>query len=70
MTLLVGSYAQNYVLGKGTVTDRVKNYKDYLPSFFPLPHPSWRTLAWAKKNLYFEDEILLELRQKVKEILR
>ncbi|CAI3942833.1 Uracil-DNA glycosylase (Udg4) (PDB:3IKB) [Commensalibacter communis] len=70
MTLLVGSYAQNYVLGKGTVTDRVKNYKDYLPNFFPLPHPSWRTLAWAKKNPYFEDEILLELRQKVKEILR
>ncbi|EUK18014.1 uracil-DNA glycosylase family protein [Commensalibacter papalotli (ex Servin-Garciduenas et al. 2014)] len=70
LTLLVGSYAQNYILGKGTVTDRVKNYKDYLPDFFPLPHPSWRTLAWAKKNPYFQEDILFALRQKVKEILK
>lgn len=70
LTLLVGSYAQNYILGKGKVTDRVRNFKDYLPQFFPLPHPSWRTLAWAKKNPYFEEEILVELRKKVKEILK
>lgn len=70
LTLLVGSYAQNYVLGKGKLTDRVRNFKDYLPQYFPLPHPSWRTLAWAKKNPYFEDEILVELREKVKQILK
>lgn len=69
LTLLVGSYAQNYVLGKGKVTDRVRNFKGYLPRYFPLPHPSWRTLAWAKKNPYFEDEVLVELREKVKQIL-
>lgn len=69
LTLLVGSYAQNYVLGKGKVTDRVRNYKEYLPQFFPLPHPSWRTLAWAKKNPSFEEDVLVVLRQKIKEIL-
>ncbi|MDI2091353.1 uracil-DNA glycosylase family protein [Commensalibacter oyaizuii] len=70
LTLLVGSYAQNYVLGKGQVTQRVKNFQQYLPNFFPLPHPSWRTLAWAKKNPYFEQEILGELRVLVKRVLR
>ncbi|EHD13317.1 hypothetical protein CIN_15090 [Commensalibacter intestini A911] len=70
LTLLVGSYAQNYVLGKGKVTDRVRDFQDYLPQYFPLPHPSWRTLAWVKKNPYFEDEILVVLREKVKQILQ
>lgn len=70
LTLLVGAYAQNYVLGKGKVTDRVRNFKEYLPRYFPLPHPSWRTLAWAKKNPYFEEEVLLELREQVKQILQ
>lgn len=69
MTLLVGSYAQNYVLGKGKLTDRVRNYQHYLPDFFPLPHPSWRTLAWARKNDYFEKDILPELRKRVHAIL-
>lgn len=69
LTLLVGSYAQNYILGKGKVTERVKNYRDYLPKFFPLPHPSWRTLAWAKNNPYFEAEILPELKEWVHKIL-
>lgn len=69
LTLLVGFYAQNYILGQGKVTDRVKNFRDYLPNFFPLPHPSWRTLAWEKKNPYFEKDVLVSLREKIKFIL-
>lgn len=69
LTLLVGSYAQNYVLGKGSLTTRVRNFQDYLPEYFPLPHPSWRTLAWAKKNPYFENEILPTLREQIHNLL-
>ncbi|CAK7193111.1 hypothetical protein COMNV_01324 [Commensalibacter sp. Nvir] len=69
LTLLVGSYAQNYVLGKGKLTERVQNFRSYLPQFFPLPHPSWRTLAWAKKNPFFEQDVLVELRTLMKKIL-
>lgn len=69
LTLLVGSYAQNYVLGKGNLTARVRNFQDYLPEYFPLPHPSWRTLAWVKKNPYFENEILPTLREQIHNLL-
>lgn len=69
LTLLVGSYAQDYVLGKGKVTERVRNYRDYLPKFIALPHPSWRTRIWAKKNPYFEEEVLPELKKRVHHIL-
>lgn len=70
LTLLVGSYAQNYILGKDSVTNRVRHYQHYLPHYFPLPHPSWRTLAWARKNPYFEAGILPELRKRVHNILQ
>lgn len=69
LTLLVGSYAQNYILGKGSLTERVKNFRDYLPNFLPLPHPSWRTRIWAKKNPFFETEVLPELKKRVCDIL-
>lgn len=69
LTLLVGSYAQNYVLGPGRVSDRVAHFRDYLPRYFPLPHPSWRTGAWEKRNPWFGDEVLPALRQEVARIL-
>lgn len=69
LTLLVGSYAQNYVLGPDRVSDRVAHFRDYLPRYFPLPHPSWRTGAWEKRNPWFGDEVLPALRQEVARIL-
>jgi len=66
LTLLVGSYAQSRYLGKTakrTMTDTVRTFRDYLDrGFLPTPHPSWRTVGWAKKNPWFEDEILPVLR--------
>ena len=50
LTLLVGSYAMNHVLGPGKVADRVRAYLDYFPTYFPLPHPSWRSRIWTTKN--------------------
>ena len=72
LTLLVGSYAQAYYLADRrakTLTDTVRNYRDFLPEFLPLPHPSWRTLAWAKRNPWFARRMLPELRKRVREIL-
>lgn len=53
LTLLVGSYAQNHVLGPGALTERVRNFRAYLPRYFPLPHPSWRSAIWARNHPWF-----------------
>jgi uracil-DNA glycosylase len=72
LTLLVGSYAQAYYLGrarKKTMTETVRAWRDYLPDFLPTPHPSWRTTAWQKKNPWYDDEVLPELRRRVHALL-
>jgi len=69
LTLLVGSYAQAYYLGaarKKTLADTVRAFRDYLPEFFPLPHPSWRNLLWLRRNPWFEREVIPALRRRVK----
>lgn len=65
LTLLVGSYIQNYVLGTGSMTQRVKNFRHYMPHYFPLPHPSWRTGIWEKNNPWFSREVLPVLKAQV-----
>jgi uracil-DNA glycosylase len=69
LTLLVGSYAQAYYLGPGSVERRVHGFRACLPERFPLPHPSWRTRAWARKRPWFEAEVLPALRTAVDEAL-
>jgi uracil-DNA glycosylase len=68
LTLLVGQYAQRWYLGRrrrGSMTETVRAFRDYLPEFLPLPHPSWRTTAWQKKNPWFDDEVLTDARRRV-----
>ena len=65
LTLLIGSYAQAYYLGKTrkkTITETVRAWRDYLPEILPTPHPSWRTTGWQKKNPLFDDDLVPELR--------
>lgn len=69
LTLLVGSYALTHVLGKAPMTERVAAFRDHLPQYFPLPHPSWRTTAWERKNPWFQAEALPALRRAVAEAL-
>jgi uracil-DNA glycosylase len=69
LTLLVGTYAQAHYLGKGAMTARVMAFRDHLPRFLPLPHPSWRTQGWEKKNPWFGEDLLPTLRANVAEIL-
>lgn len=66
LTLLVGSYAQNYVLGRGALTERVRDFASYLPRYFPLPHPSWRSAIWTKKHPWFEEHVLPALRAEIR----
>ncbi len=72
LTLLIGQYAQRYYLGtqaKPTLTATVQNWRHYLPSFLPLPHPSPRNQLWLKHNPWFELEVLPILRQQVTQVL-
>jgi uracil-DNA glycosylase len=65
LTLLVGGYAQTYVVGRGAMTDRVRGFREMPPQYFPLPHPSWRTTAWERRNPWFTAEALPALRQAI-----
>lgn len=70
--ILVGSYAQRYYLkqkSSAKLTNTVKHYKDYLPEFFPLVHPSPRNNIWLRKNPWFEEEVIPDLQKRVKAIL-
>lgn len=76
LTLLVGSYAQAYYLahhpawrrGKA-MTETVANWRAFGPAFLPTPHPSWRTTAWQKNNPWFDEDLLPNLRQRVRAAL-
>lgn len=69
LILLVGSYSQHYTLGRGSVTDRVRHFRDYLPRYFPLPHPSWRTGVWEKRAPWFREEVIPALRHEIRNAL-
>jgi len=72
LTLLVGSHAQAYYLGRQrrtTLSATVENYRDHLPQFFPLPHPSPRNRLWLARRPWFEGEVVPELRRRVHEVL-
>lgn len=72
LILLIGKYAQDYYLksmAKKTLTETVKNYKEYLPKYFVLPHPSPRNNIWKAKNEWFPQLVIPELQKEIKRIL-
>jgi uracil-DNA glycosylase len=72
LTLLVGQYAQTYYLGehrRKTLADTVRDYRAYLPEYFPLPHPSPRNRRWLRENAWYEREVLPVLRRRFKAAL-
>ena len=73
LTILCGQYAQRHYLGqlmKRNLTETVRAFEQYMPSFIPLPHPSWRSKIWMKKNPWFEDRVLPVLRSTVASYIR
>ena len=69
LTLLIGQYAQAHYLGprRGkTLTETVRRHAEFAADgLLPLPHPSWRTTGWEKKNPWFGTELLPALRQRL-----
>ena len=71
LTLLVGLYAQAYHLAgrrKKTLGETVRAFREYLPEFFPLPHPSWRNRRWVRDNPWFAKEVLPALRRRMRTV--
>ncbi|MDD2447307.1 MAG: uracil-DNA glycosylase family protein [Tissierellia bacterium] len=67
--ILIGSYSQRYYLGKQNeknLTETVRNFKNYLPEYLPLVHPSPLNISWLKRNLWFESDVLPVLKEVVK----
>ncbi len=69
LTLLVGTHAQKDALGPGKMGDRVRRFRDFLPRYFPLPHPSWRSRIWMRNNPWFAAEVLPELQDTISAVL-
>ena len=72
LIILIGMYAQKYYLKKAakkTLTETVRNYKEYLPSYFVLPHPSPRNRFWLTKNPWFEEKVIDNLKKEIKNLV-
>jgi uracil-DNA glycosylase len=65
LTLLVGSHAIRHYLPqtrREAMSAVLGRWRDFLPEYFLLPHPSWRTTAWERDHPWFAAEVLPELR--------
>lgn len=63
--LPVGGYAQKFYLGdkcKENLMETVRCFREYLPRFLPLVHPSPLNIGWLNRNPWFEREVIPILR--------
>lgn len=68
LTLLVGTYAQaRYLPGakRLPMAERISRFPAFLPGFFPLPHPAWRSTIFMRQHQWFETTVLPRLRAEV-----
>ena len=73
LTILIGKYSMDYYLKdnkKKKLTETVAAYKEYLPKYFPIVHPSPLNFRWQARNPWFEEEVVPELQKRVREILK
>lgn len=78
LVLAVGQYAQAWHLQKRrgkSLTETVANWRAIHdaggePRVLPLPHPSWRTRAWATRNPWFARDLLPFLRADVARLIK
>ncbi len=65
LTLVIGKYAQAWHLprsGNSSVTNLVESWQKFSPGVMPLPHPSPRNNIWLKRNPWFAETLLPELK--------
>lgn len=72
LTLLVGGYAVRHYFRESrarSLSEILLRWRDFLPEMFVLPHPSWRTTAWERRNPWFAAEALPAVRAAVANVL-
>ena len=71
LTLVLGNYAHRYHFpgDRGSLTQRVANWRQLGPDVMPLPHPSPRNNRWLKQNPWFAAELLPALQIRIQQIL-
>lgn len=72
LTLLIGQYAQAHYLGARrarTLTETVRRWREFLPTYLPLPHPSPRNNLWLRRNPWFEEDVVPALRARCRSVL-
>lgn len=72
LTILIGAYSIRYYLQKSAgknLTETVRRFKQYLPEYFPIVHPSPLNFRWQAKNPWFEEQVVPELKKRVAESL-
>lgn len=72
-TILLGWYAIKAYLRKEkyrNLTETVAHFDEYLPSKFPLVHPSPLNFRWQAKNPWFKEEVIVQLQKRVHDILK
>lgn len=70
ITLAIGQYAIDWHLQKRkkkNLTETVKAWREYWPEYLPMPHPSPRNNIWLKRNSWFEEEVLPELKKIIRD---
>ncbi|MGH6944393.1 MAG: uracil-DNA glycosylase family protein [Geminicoccaceae bacterium] len=68
LVLLLGSHAQKRYLPEArasTLTGTVCRYREFLPSRFPLPHPSPRNRPWFARHPWFDQDVVPALRSEI-----
>jgi len=71
LTLVIGMYAQRWHLPHmhRNLTETVRAWDEYGPDVMPLPHPSPRNNIWLKKNPWFAESLLPNLKEKAREAI-
>jgi uracil-DNA glycosylase len=72
LTLLVGLHAQARYLPDPrtrTLTETVRDFRAHAPDYFPLPHPSWRSVTWVRRNPWYAEDVLPALKAAVRAAL-
>lgn len=72
LTILIGKYSMDCYLKdrkKRNLTETVEAFREYLPDYFPIVHPSPLNFRWQAKNPWFEEEVVPALQKRVHEVL-
>lgn len=70
--LLVGIYAQQFYLpipAKQPLKLTLENWRDYLPKYWILPHPSWRNNYLLQKKSVVMKQLIPALQERVQSII-